>query len=200
MIEEIRKDKALSEEKKDELIVLTLRHEMKFLDEVYVKIKSVHNDIVGHGGVETTVSKLAKGYTPWKYMRIHVRQFIKLCATCQKMSNHKFTIFTKPFLVATYSPMVRLNIDFVGPINTDDDSGYILVIIDTSSKWVELYPCENATAKAAAGCLLQHSGTVRRWQSLRERTHHRVLSTRWHRACLNSSILQGGEYHGRKGQ
>ena len=74
------------------------------------------------------------------------------------MSDNKFAIFTKPFSVATYSPMVRLNIDFVGPINTDDDSGYILVIIDTFSKWVELYPCENATAKAAADCLLQHFG------------------------------------------
>ena len=158
MIEEIRKDKALSEEKKDELIVLSLHHEMKILDEAYVKIKSVHNDIVGHGGVESTVSKLVKGHTPWKYMRIHVRQFIQLCATCQKMSNNKFTIFTKPFSVATYSPMVRLNIDFIGPINTDDDSGYILVIIDTFSKWVELYPCGNATAKAAAECPVQHFG------------------------------------------
>ena len=36
-------------EKKDELIVLTLHHEMKIPDEAYVKIKSVHNDIVGHG-------------------------------------------------------------------------------------------------------------------------------------------------------
>ena len=96
---------------------------MKIPDEAYVKIKSVHNDIVRHGGVETTVSKLAKGHTPWKYIRIHVRQFIQLCATCQKMSDNKFTIFTKPFSVATYSPMVRLNIDFIGPINTDDDSG-----------------------------------------------------------------------------
>ena len=64
MIDEIRKGKALSEEKKDELIVLSLHHEMKIPDESYVKIKSVHNDIVGHGGVETTVAKLAKGYTP----------------------------------------------------------------------------------------------------------------------------------------
>ena len=64
MIEEIRKDKALSDEKQDELIVLTLPHEMKIPDEAYVKIKSVHNDVVGHKGVETTVSKLAKGQTP----------------------------------------------------------------------------------------------------------------------------------------
>ena len=52
--------------------------------------------------------------------------------------------------------MVRLNIDFVDLINTDEDSGYILVIIDTFSKCVELYLCENATPKAAAECLLQH--------------------------------------------
>ena len=63
------------------------------------------------------------------------------------MSNNKFNIFTKPFSVVTYSPMVRLSIDFVDPINADEDSGYILVIIDTFSKWVELYPCKNATAK-----------------------------------------------------
>ena len=47
MIEEVRKDKELTEEKKDELILLIL-----------------HNDIVGHGGVETNMSKLAKGHTP----------------------------------------------------------------------------------------------------------------------------------------
>ena len=135
MIEEVRNDKELTEEKKDELIILMLHHETKIPFEAYVKIKSVHNDIVGHGGVETTMSKLAKGCTPWIYMHLHVRQLTQLCPTGQKMSKSKFAIFTKPFSVATYSPMVRLNIDFVGPINTDDVSGYILVIIDTFSKW-----------------------------------------------------------------
>ena len=32
--------------------------------------------------------------------------------------------------VATYALMARLNIDFIDPINTDDDNGYILVIVD----------------------------------------------------------------------
>jgi hypothetical protein len=51
--------------------------------------------------------------------------------------------------------MVRLNIDFVGPF---DDGGYILVIIDCFTRWVELYACAAATAKEAARCLLQHFG------------------------------------------
>ena len=91
-------------------------------------------------------------------MCLQVRQFIQLYSTCQKMSDNRFSIFTKPFSVATYLPMVRLNIDFVAPINTDDDSGYIPVIIDKFSKWVELYACKNATAKAAANCLVQRFG------------------------------------------
>ena len=49
---------------KDELIILMLHHETKIPDEAYVKVKSVHNDIVGQEGVETTMSKLVKVYTP----------------------------------------------------------------------------------------------------------------------------------------
>ena len=98
-----------------------------------MKIKIVHNDIVGHGGVETTMSKLAKGYTPSTNMRVHMRHFIQLFATCQRMSDKKIDIFTNLcyFSVASYSPMVRLNINSVGLINTDDNAVYILVIIDT---------------------------------------------------------------------
>ena len=72
MIEEVWKDKDLTEEKKDELVIRMLQHETKIPDEADVKIKSVRNDIVGHGRVETSMSKLAKGHTPWTYMRLHV--------------------------------------------------------------------------------------------------------------------------------
>lgn len=51
--------------------------------------------------------------------------------------------------------MECLNIDFVGPY---PDKGYLLVIIDTFTRWIELYPSEDATAKAALGGLLQHFG------------------------------------------
>lgn len=61
----VRKDK----EKKDELIVLMLLHHE-------LKIESVHNDIVGHGGVKNTMFKLVKGYTHWTYMH-------QLFSTCQ---------------------------------------------------------------------------------------------------------------------
>ena len=50
---------------------------------------------------------------------------------------------------------VCLNIDFIGPF---PDQGYILVTVDTFTRWVELYHTTDATALSAAECLLKHFG------------------------------------------
>ena len=38
------------------------------------------------------------------------------------------------------------------------DQGYILVIVDTLTRWVEFYHTTDATALSAAECLLKHFG------------------------------------------
>ena len=88
-------------------------------------------------------------------MREHVRAFIRACPCCQEMCVLKTPIHGHPFTTSTYEPMIRLNIDFVGPFS---DGGYILTIIDTFTRWVELYVCESADAQEAARCLFEHFG------------------------------------------
>ena len=51
--------------------------------------------------------------------------------------------------------MECLNIDYIGPF---PDQGYILVIVDTFTRWVELYHTTDATSLSAAECLLKHFG------------------------------------------
>jgi hypothetical protein len=51
--------------------------------------------------------------------------------------------------------MECLNIDFVGPY---PDNGYVLVIADTFTRWIELGWVAAGTAKAAALLLYQHFG------------------------------------------
>jgi hypothetical protein len=51
--------------------------------------------------------------------------------------------------------MECLNIDFIGPF---PDKGYILVMIDTFSRFVELYATPDATAKSACTALVEHVG------------------------------------------
>jgi transposase InsO family protein len=67
----------------------------------------------------------------------------------------KIPIHAHGFSTSTYTPMECLNIDFVGPF---PDGGYVLVIIDTFTRWVELFHTKDASALSTAQCLLQHFG------------------------------------------
>jgi transposase InsO family protein len=118
-------------------------------------IVTCHNSTVGHNGVDRTLDRLLKAGHNWVGMRQHVKDFVKECACCQKTSAIKVAIQTLPYTTSTYEPMEVLNIDFVGPF---PDKKYILVMVDTFTRWTELYSCDEATANSAAICLLQHFG------------------------------------------
>jgi transposase InsO family protein len=127
----------------------------KLTRDQYNTISKVHNSQVGHFGLERTLKRLIDKKIVWQYMRQHVRWFIDHCSCCQKMSMLKIPIHAHGFSTSTYTPMECLNIDFIGPF---PDGGYVLVIIDTFTRWVELFHTEDATALSTAKCLLQHFG------------------------------------------
>ena len=105
----------------------------------------MHNSTAGHAGVERTVARLQTKGTAWLNMRTHVRHFIRQCAC------HHFT-------VSFYQHMVKLNINFIGPFNTEEESGYVLTVIDCFTRWVELFPCEFVNAEETANPLLMQFG------------------------------------------
>ena len=76
-------------------------------------------------------------------------------------------IQAKAFTTATYEPHQRLKIDTIGPIPPDADGNcYILVLIDTFTRWIELYAIKTVAALEAAKVLLQHFGCFRQAQEL----------------------------------
>jgi hypothetical protein len=121
----------------------------------YRTISSVHNSNVGHFGLDRTLKRLKAIGKVWEFQRQHVRYFIDHCPCCQKMSLLKIPIHAHGFTTSTYTPMECLNIDFIGPF---PDDGYVFVIVDTFTRWVELYHTLDATALSAAQCLLKHFG------------------------------------------
>ena len=121
----------------------------------HAQIAKVHNSTVGHMGSSTTVSRLLKMGFTMKFIRSKVKLFIRECAFCQKNSAEKFLTNPQTFTTSTYNPMECLNIDFIGPF---PDDGYILTVIDTFTRWVELYSTPDASAKSAVRCLIQHFG------------------------------------------
>ena len=105
------------------------------------KIASVHNSRAGHHGVERTIELLYRQNETWRYMREDVKQFIRNCPLCQKMSYLKVPIVTQKFTTSTRFPMQRLNIDSIGPLPMDTAGNtHILVIIDCFTRWWSCMP------------------------------------------------------------
>ena len=66
----------------------------------------------------------------------HIRYFIDHCPCCQKMNMLKIPISAHDSTTSTYTSMECLSIFFIGPF---PDQGYILVIVDTSTRIVSYY-------------------------------------------------------------
>jgi hypothetical protein len=128
---------------------------------VYKRISSIHNSTVGHFGEVITLQRVIANGEPIPYIREYVRKFIRQCPCCQKMSELKLSIHTTPFVTSSFYPMQRLNIDTIGPLPTTKyGQEHILVIIDTFTRFVELYAIRDTSAEEAANAVIQHIG---RW-------------------------------------
>ena len=147
--------------------LLLLREEQLYLhdefapsEKDYQTIATAHNEVVGHHGVDRTVGKLKAKGKHWKYMREHVKRYIRQCPCCQKMSYLRTPIHTHPFTTACYEPMERWQADTIGPLPADEDGCcFILVIICCFTRWVSLYPIKDTTAKSCVDAMMQHVGT-----------------------------------------
>jgi transposase InsO family protein len=124
-------------------------------EERHASIQKCHNATVGHGGLQRTLRNLKKSKKTWIGIKDDVKRFIRSCPCCQKMSAIKFPINAYKYTTSTYKPMECLNIDFIGPF---PDKGYILVMIDTFTRFVELFATPDATAKSACTALIHHVG------------------------------------------
>jgi len=123
------------------------------------KIQKVHNEFSGHRGVESTCERLKELGHDWEHMREHVKYFIKKCPLCQKMTYLKPPIQVLRYVNSTLLPQEKLQVDSIGPLPPDEEGNcHIIVVVDTFTRFVELYPTKDTTAKSAAKALLQHSG------------------------------------------
>ena len=123
------------------------------------RIAKIHNTVNGHFGVDETHRRLRdKGYNS-KKLRDYIRVFIKRCPYCQLTNEKSIKIVTQPFVTSTLQPMHRLNIDTIGPLDVSQHGfQYILVIIDTFSRYITIWPIRSTTAIEAADTIIQHIG------------------------------------------
>ena len=126
-------------------------------------IHKYHSYLYAHHGVDKTIALMIQ-YEPittskdnWPMLRHDVRQFIQSCPTCQKMDATHKAIRASPFVLSSLKPMERIAIDTIGPIEENFGLKYIIVIIDTFTRYVELFPKHDVSAMAAADAQWRHT-------------------------------------------
>ena len=139
--------------------ILCVLKGLKIPDDKYKLLGQVHNTTVGHHGLDRMLKKLRSQNIEWKEMRDHARKFIDNCPCCQKMNNLKVSIKTHPFHLSTLRPMEVIHMDtlYMGVTN-DNNNSYLLVLIDSCSRWLELFPIPDLSAEQAAVKLFEHFG------------------------------------------
>ncbi|CAL8129503.1 unnamed protein product [Orchesella dallaii] len=108
----------------------------------------------GHLGAEKTFTKL-KSHAYFQGMRKFTDEYIKTCDVCQrnKYDNKRPAglMGTKPIT----SPWHTIYVDLMGPYTPSSPNrfSYVLVAVDGFTKFVELHPLRDATAKSIANVL-----------------------------------------------
>ena len=131
--------------------------------EIHAILATVHNDVVGHNGVQQTLDRLITSNqddaTDHRTWRKYIKLFRQQCSTCQSGTQTKFAAVAAPFTVASTWPMDQLAIDTIGPLPEDSHGNkYIIVFIDAFTRFVELYAVPDTTAEICASKLLEHVG------------------------------------------
>ncbi len=120
-------------------------------------IHTVHNDMAGHFGIDTTLYKLRQNGTTWKHMRRDVVRSLQQCVVCQKQRIMDIASKAKGArqVLECYEPFQVISLDTLScPV---DDEGYncILVAVCNFTRYVEIVAATDHTAETWATFLLR---------------------------------------------
>ena len=115
-------------------------------------LKSYHDCIAGggHQGFERTYSSLRNKYY-WPSMYEDIRQYVRTCEVCQQ-SKRAFNAKPPPLQPQAVDDVFgRWQMDILSGLPTTKDKyKHILVMVDSYSKWVELFPLRTQEATEVA--------------------------------------------------
>lgn len=101
----------------------------------------------GHQGVQRTMAKAREMFCWWK-MGTNIKTYVLTCDVCCR--NKRGPLQSRAALKSYQagSPLEKVHLEFLGPLlRTEAGNEYILMIVDSFTKWVECLPLPSQTAE-----------------------------------------------------
>ena len=121
----------------------------------------MHNCTVGHAGVLVTLNRVLranKGWADRNQMIKQIDQFLSGCAVCQKFRKRHNRRTDERFVIEG-NPFSELSVDILKlPKRDCNNNLYVVVVVDSFSRWVSLEPAPDKSALAAARAILRTVG------------------------------------------
>ena len=118
-------------------------------------IARYHNSTVGHKGIRATLKLLSEAGIKWEGMERDITAFIQSCALCQKVWSGKASMAAALKTISITQPFHTIAVDTMGPFPRDIfNFTHLAVFIDIFTRWIELFPMADTSAKAVAPGLL----------------------------------------------
>jgi len=126
-------------------------------DSEAIDVALVHNDEMGHGGIQVTIQRLRDQGYGWSGMGKAVSEFVASCPTCQKTRGARQGKLQGVLGdLSAWQPMEVISVDTIGPLPVDESgNSYAVIFIDNFTRYVEIVPTPDASAVSAARAMLQ---------------------------------------------
>ena len=122
-----------------------------YLPQKYIKqvLRDAHDSLIGgHRDAMKTYSRINGSYW-WFNIHNDIKHYIKTCDTCQRVNNPQKKTLTAPLVPHKISKRFneRVHADLMGPLKSNSENKYILVMSDSFTKWIELIPIKDKSAE-----------------------------------------------------
>ena len=123
-------------------------------------LKSYHDSLAGggHQGVDRTYQALKLKYF-WPTMHGDVKRYVESCISCQRSKRSYLSTKAplKPLPVVDIFVRWHIDILHVGPLNKAQGYQYVLVMVDSFSRWCEAFPLQTQEATEVAEHIYRES-------------------------------------------